>query len=133
MKSTKKLTIILAVVIVAVVAGAMLYVYHRFAPQGEAGEKHITITIRYDDGAEKTHELDTEAQYLLEALESVAELNGEETAQGYTLYGIDGVEADFTTSSAYWAVYVNDGYGAYSLDKQPVSDGDQFVLAYETF
>lgn len=131
MKKTK--TVVLTVVILAVVAAGLLLLYHTLSPKGQAGEKTVTIAITGPDGKEASHEVRTDAAYLLEALESVAQLDGEETAQGYTLYGVDGVRADFTKDSAYWAIYVNGEYGVYSLDKQPIADGDSFAIVYETF
>ena len=44
------------------------------------------------------------------------------------------MEANFEDgSNAYWAIYVNDEYGMYSLDTQPVTDGDSYALVYETY
>ena len=132
MKNTKKL--IPAVVILLILIAIFYTVYTQFVPKGQEGEKHITISIIDDTGAEETYELDTDAEYLLEALESVAEIDGEESAEyGYTLYTVNGLTADFNTSNAYWAIYVNGEYGQLGISQQPVSDGDDYTIAYETY
>lgn len=132
MKSAKKL--IPAVVILLILIAIFYTVYTQFVPKGQAGEKHITISIIDDTGAEDTYELDTDAEYLLEALESVAEIDGEESAEyGYTLYTVNGLTADFNTGNAYWAIYVNGEYGQLGISQQPVNDGDDFTIAYETY
>ena len=132
MKNTKKL--LPAVVILLILIAIFGTVYTQFVPKGQAGEKHITISIIDDTGSEETYELDTDAEYLLEALESVAEIGGEESAEyGYTLYTVNGLTADFNTGNAYWAIYVNGEYGQLGISQQPVSDGDDFTIAYETY
>ena len=86
-----------------------------------------------DTGAQTDYTLDTDAEYLLEALDAVADIDGEEGEYGYTLYTVNGVTADFNTGNAYWAIYVNGEYGSYGLSQQPVNDGDAFSIVYETY
>ena len=117
------------VVLIAVFWG----VYTHFSPKAQEGEKHITISIVDDTGAQTDYTLDTDAEYLLEALDAVADIDGEEGEYGYTLYTVNGVTADFKTGNAYWAIYVNGEYGSYGLSQQPVNDGDAFSIVYETY
>ena len=131
-KNTKVILLSLAVLIV-LMAG-MFAAYRHFVPKAQDGSKHIMLSIVYDDGTQVDHELDTDAPYLLDALGSVAEIDGVESAEyGYTLYTIDGVTADFTTGNAYWAVYVDGEYGTLNIAKQPLTDGSHYTIAYETY
>ena len=133
MKKNVKLAL-LAVAVLCVLMAGMYLVYRHFVPKATSGEKHITISIVYDDGTRKDHELTTDAEYLLDALRSVAEIDGvESTEYGYTLYSVDGVTADFTNGNAYWAVYVNGEYGTLNISKQPLEDGGEYTIAYETY
>lgn len=133
MKRNTKL-IVLSLAVLCVLMIALYGVYRHFVPKAQAGEKHVTISIVYDDGTQVDHQLDTDAQYLLDALASVADIDGEESAQyGYTLYTVDGVTADFTTGNAYWAVYVNGEYGTLNISRQPLEDGGHYTIAYETY
>lgn len=133
MKKNKTAVAVAAIVGLVVLIGVLYGVYRYFAPSAVAGEKHINITIQFPD-EEKQYELDTDAEYLREALASVAEIGGEESEEyGFTLYTIDGVTADFATGNAYWAIYVDGEYGMLSLDRQPVTDGGSYAIVYETY
>ena len=125
--NAKKLVpaLIVLVVLIAVFWG----VYRQFSPKAQSGEKQITISIVDDTGTQSDYALNTDAEYLLEALQSVAEIDGEESPEyGYTLYTVNGLTADFTTGNAYWAIYVNGEYGSYGLSQQPVTDGDTYAI-----
>ena len=90
MKNKKAIAAAAIIGLVALI-GILYAAYIHFAPSAVAGEKHITITIQFPE-EEKQYELDTEAEYLREALESVAEISGEESEEfGFTLYSVDGV------------------------------------------
>lgn len=104
-----------------------------FGPKATAGSKEITLTVQYPDGLTEQHSLTTDAAFLKEAADTVLTLGGEDSPQGFTLYSINGVEANFQTDKAYWAIYVNQEYGQYAIDRQPVADGDSYALRYETF
>ena len=103
------------------------------SPKAQEGSKTITLSVVYEDQHTDDYTIHTDAEYLKEAIEGTVELDGEESEFGYTLYTVNGVTADFNTSSNYWAIYVNGEYGMYALDAQPVNDGDSFSLVYESF
>ena len=132
MKNKKAIAAAAIIGLVALI-GILYAAYIHFAPSAVAGEKHITITIQFPE-EEKQYELDTDAEYLREALESVAEISGEESEEfGFTLYSVYGVTADFNTDNAYWAIYVDGEYGMLSLANQPVTDGGSYAIVYETY
>ncbi len=122
--------LIVLVVLIAVFWG----VYRQFSPKAQSGEKrnHHFHCGRYRNAERLCAE--HRRGYLLEALQSVAEIDGEESPEyGYTLYTVNGLTADFTTGNAYWAIYVNGEYGSYGLSQQPVTDGDTYAIVYETY
>lgn len=123
-----------ALIVLAVLIAVFWGVYRQFSPKAQSGEKQITLSIVDDTGTQTDYPLNTDAEYLLEALQSVAEIDGEESPEyGYTLYTVNGLTADFTTGNAYWAIYVNGEYGSYGLSQQPVTDGDTYAIVYETY
>ena len=123
-----------ALIVLAVLIAVVWGVYRQFSPKAQSSEKQITISIVDDTGTQTDYPLNTDAEYLLEALQSVAEIDGEESPEyGYTLYTVNGLTADFTTGNAYWAIYVNGEYGSYGLSQQPVADGDTYAIVYETY
>ena len=133
MQKKKTWRIILLIAVLIVVMAGMYAVYRQFSQKAQTGKKEITISIVFDDGTQKDYTLETDAEYLKDALESVADIDGEEGEYGYTLYTVDGVHADFTNGNAYWDLYVNGEYGTYSLSQQPIADGDSYTIAYEQY
>lgn len=92
--------------------------------------KHITLTVTYADETSEEYTIDTTAEFLKEAIEGEVELGGSDDAYGFYLKSVNGVTADYDADGAYWAIYVNDEYGMYGLDTQPVTDGDSYALVY---
>ena len=122
-----------AVGAVILVAAVMLGAWFAFGPQATAGEKDIIVMVKYADGTTERHEGSTDAEYLREAAGEVLTLEGEMGPYGFTLYSVNGVVADFSKDSSYWAVYVDGEYGQYGLDAQPVADGVEYTFAYEKY
>ena len=76
-------------------------------------------------------EVSTRADCLKEAAEAVLTLEGEETAHGFTVYAVNGAEADFRKGEAYWAIYADGAYAQSSADRLPVFDGGSYAFVYE--
>ena len=123
----------LALGAMALLAVLFLGIWWRYAEKSTTGSKNIVITVTYEDKTQQNYELKTDAEYLKEAAETVLTLDGENTQYGYTVYAINGVEANFNDGNAYWALYVNGEYGNYGVDSQPVTDGDTYAFVYETY
>ena len=123
----------LAVGAVVLAAALMVGAWFAFGPQATAGEKDIVISVKYADGKTERFEVSTDAEFLKEAAEEVLTLEGEPGPYGFTLYKVNGVEANFSKDSSYWAVYVDGEYGQYGLDMQPVEDGSEYTFAYERY
>ena len=130
MKNKKTL---LAAGAVILAAALMLGAWLAFGPAATAGEKDIVISVTYQDGSRESFDLSTDAEYLKEAAEEVLTLTGEEGPYGFTIYAINGQEANFNKDSAYWAIYVNGAYGQYGVDAQPVEDGGEYAFVYEKY
>jgi hypothetical protein len=128
MKSKK----ILAVALVAILVAAMAFAYSTFREKTVEGEKDITIEVVMDDGNATVYEVNTDAQYLIEAMQEADGLTfeGEEGVYGMSVSTINGVRADYTLDKAYWGFYVNEEYCNYGVSQQPVEDGDAFRIVY---
>lgn len=111
------------------------FIYNTFSEKPVEGSKSITIEVVDHEKKSTNYDLKTDAMYLKDAMDEVKGLtySGEDSAYGYTLYTVNGVTADFNVDSAYWGIYVNNEYGQWSLDKQPVNDGDTFKLEYTVY
>jgi hypothetical protein len=128
MKSKK----ILAVTLVAVLVAALAFVYVAYSEKAVGGEKNITIEVVMADSTSSLYEVNTDAEYLIEAMEDADGLTfeGEEGIYGLSVSTVNGVRADYTLDGAYWGFFVNGDYCNYGVSQQPVEDGDAFSIVY---
>ena len=102
------------------------------APAAE-GSKHITIEVTGADGKTVSYELNTDAEYLRQAMDEADGLtySGTDSDFGMMVEVVNGEQAIYSEDNAYWAFYVNGEYGNYGIDSQPVTDGDTYSIVYE--
>lgn len=129
-KLSKKVGIGLAVLIVVI--GIMAGLFMMFRPKTMEGSKKVTIEVVSIEDAKKLYEIKTDAEYLRQAMEETKGLtfSGTESEFGMMVDTVNNVRADYGKDGAYWAFYVNGEYCQYSIDTQPVLDGDKFIIAY---
>ncbi len=137
-KKSSKLPIIIAAVALVAVIGIFGLVYFLNKPKAEQGTKAYTVAVVDKDGNSKEYTGKTDAEFLRGLMDELV-AGGDFSYQGddgdYGLYinTINGVTADYNADGAYWSIYVNDEYGQYGADSQPVSDGDSFRFVYEVY
>lgn len=95
--------------------------------QVQEGEKDISVSIVYKDGTSKELDINTDAEYLADAL--VEEGIIEYADDGFYTT-VDGVTADYSVDSGWWCVtkdgvMTNDG-----LNTLVIADGDKFEITY---
>ncbi|MCF0129761.1 MAG: DUF4430 domain-containing protein [Pseudobutyrivibrio sp.] len=131
-KKTNNKKTLIAVAVMAVVIAAMLIVWKVATPTAGAGSKAITLEVVDNTGAVTSYDVTTEAEYLAEVFEEVDGLTVEGDVSDYGLYinTVNGVTADYNVDGSYWSIMVNDEYGQYGADAQPVTDGDKYGLVY---
>ncbi len=128
----KSVKIILGVTGVAVLIAALVAVWMIFGAKPQAGEKDITIEVINSADESVIYELNTDAEYLRQAMDEADGLtyDGTESEYGLMVNTINGEVADYNVDGAYWSFYVNGEYCNYGIDTQPVVDGDAFVIEY---
>lgn len=96
----------------------------------ESAEGSKSITIEVVDSKKKsvTYELQTDAEYLKEAMEEVEELSFK--MESGMVIVINGERAVWSEDGSYWSIYVNGEYGLHGIDTQIVEDGDAFKFEY---
>ncbi len=130
MRSRKSLVLILTALIVAM----LLFVTacNKTAEVTDEGSvKEITLDVVQSDGSSSHYEASTQQEYLKGVLDELAEAGDfsyEESAG--MIITVNDERADFNKDNAYWAIFVNDEYGQYGMNEQPVNDGDAFRLEY---
>lgn len=133
-KNSKKILIgaIVLAVLVAVFAG----VYFKFGAKATAGAKAIEIEVVNSQGESTKYDFNTDAEYLKDAMDELAEADdfsysGTDSEYGIMIEVVNGEQAIFAEDGAYWALYVNGDYGQYGADQQPVADADVYTWKYE--
>ncbi len=123
---------ILGLIVLAVLIAAMAVTFIAFREKPVEGEKSITIEVIAEDKTSTVYEVDTDAEYLLGAMEDAEGLTfeGEEGPYGMSISSINGVRADYTLDGAYWGFFVGGEYCNYGVSQQPVEDGDSFQIVY---
>lgn len=99
-------------------------------------EKKVKLQVVDKDGKLKEYDEETNAEFLRGVLDEISEnadftYSGTDSEFGIMIDTVNGQHADYTKDGAYWAIYVNNEYGNYGADSQPVADGDTFELKYE--
>ena len=131
-KKTNGKKIAIAVAVLAAVAVIFGVIYAKFAPSAVAGAKEITIEVVDDAGESTMYTVQTDAEYLGQAIEEAEglTLEGEEGPYGLVVSTVNGVTADYNTDGAYWAFYVDGEYCNYGVDEQPIEDGQAYQIVY---
>lgn len=133
--STKK--IVISAIVLAVLIAAFALLYGKFSAKGTAGDKAIVIEVVDESGNSTEYDVDTDAEYLKDAMDDLAEaddsfsFSGKDSGYGLMVQVINGKQAIYEEDGAYWALYVNGEYGQYGVTEQPVTDGDTYTWSYE--
>ena len=131
-KKTSNKKIVIAAVVLVVVAAVFAGIYFVLSPKAAEGSKNITIEVVDDQANSTMYEVNTDAEYLGDAIRETEGLTVEGTEGDYGLMieTVNGVLADYNTNGAYWAFYVNGDYCNYGMDEQPILDGEAYQIVY---
>lgn len=125
--------LIIAIALFAAVLG-MALLYPVFAPQTSVGAKNITIQVTDNQQNTTDYSVNTNAEYLRQAMEETKGLSftGTEGQYGLMILSVNGITANWEQDHAWWSIYVNNELANYSIDQQPIADGDVIHLEYTT-
>ena len=126
---SKNKKIILAAVAFVVVVAVFITVYFVTRPKGEEGEKSITITVIREGADDQVTKLNTDAEFLAEALDEAGIVKSEDIADG--MFSTVG---DYTADKAkeeWWGFYVNGVMANYGILEIPVKNGEKYELVLE--
>ncbi len=127
MKNKKLIAVLSCVLVVLIAAVAVVFITTR--PETDDGTKEITVTVVSKEKEEKVFEIDTDAEYLGEALLEEKIVNEDEYASGfYTV--INGKKADYNVDQSWWCVTKDGEMTSVGMNEQPILDGDKFEITY---
>ena len=98
-------------------------------PATVQGAKEITVTVVSKDKSSKVIDIDTDAEFLGDALYEEKIVNEEEYKSGfYTV--INGEKADYNVDKSWWCVTKNGEMTSVGMNEQSILDGDKFEITY---
>lgn len=128
----KKGLLLALTAIVMIMAGLLLCYYH-FRPQALEGNKEILVDVVYEDGSRESFSIETDAQYLEQALEAAQGLTveGSRSEQfGLMIETVNGVTAIYDKNHAYWSVELEGTPCNYGVSQQPIQNQEHYQLVY---
>lgn len=131
-KKTGNKKIVLGVVALIAVVALFAGIYSLMAPKAQVGVKTITIEVINNKNESILYNVNTDAEYLHQAMEEAEGLtfHGTESEYGLMIDTMNELRADYTLDGAYWSFMVNGEYSNYGIDVQPVADGDMYQIVY---
>lgn len=98
----------------------------------ELGEGGKTVYVKVTDDQNKTitFTINTDAQYLGEALVENNIVKGDEDQYGLYITHVNGLEANYDTDKAYWGFFQNGEYMMTGVDATEFADGETYELVY---
>lgn len=129
-KNNKKLYWSIAILIAFV--AVFITVFFIFRPKPIEGEKAITIEVIDNNQKSTLYNVNTDAEFLLGAMEDTENLtfNGTEGEYGLMIEVVNGLSAVYDKDGAFWGFNVNGEFCQYGVTEQPVADGDAFQIIY---
>lgn len=132
-KLTKERKILIgaaAVLVVLIAVVGIIYAVTR--PETVTGEKTITFEVIDAEGSSESFTIETEAEYLRQALEEEGLIAGEESEYGLFVQTVNGITAD--DSQSQWWAFSKDGVMLDTgVDSTPIADGDRFEATLSTY
>ncbi len=128
-KNNKK--IVIALVALLIIVAGMGLLYNKFKPKPVEGSKNIEVEVIFDDSTSKTYPIQTDAEYLREALKPLNLVEGTESEYGLYVTTVDGKVAD-EGKQEWWCFTLSGESLTSSIDSTPVKDGDHFEITLKT-
>lgn len=118
--------------IVAIAAGVLVYEKVFRKPETDPSQKTITVEIVFAEDNKKTVEIQTKAEFLRGALDEKGLIEGTESAYGFYVTKVDGVEAD-AAQNQWWCFSKSGEMLLTGVDDTPIQNGDHFEITLSVF
>lgn len=123
----------LSLVLIMLIACSISFVGCNMLPENELTDDAISFTFKvvHLDGTEKTFEVETNNTILADALVEKGYISGYQSQYGLTVETVDGETLDWETSSAYWALYIDDEYASTGVSSTVIQEGATYTFKAE--
>lgn len=95
-------------------------------PATQTGAKDIEVTVVFADKTEKQYEINTDAEFLADALLEEKIITEKSSDGMYTV--IAGERADYTLDKSWWCITKGGEMVNVGINEQPIADGDSFEI-----
>ncbi len=127
----KKQTKVIVVVAFLVVVAALAVLAIKFLPQGQAGEKTITVSVVAEENTED-FEITTTEEFLGHALQEEGLVVGDMGEFGLYITEVNGIKVDDSLQQ-WWRISKDGVDTTTSADLTPIADGEQYELTLSTY
>jgi len=124
----KKTWIAALILVVLVVAAALVWTHTRQTAQ--QGGKHLTVEVVADDQT-TAFNIQTDAEYLRQALEEQDLIEGTESQYGLYVTTVNGITAD-ESQQEWWCFTRNGEQLNTGVDSTPIADGETYEITLTT-
>jgi len=126
-KNKNLLKVLLGLGVFVLLVVAMLAVYSHFKPETVKGAKEIVVEVVIPDQESKEITINTDAEYLRQALEEKNLVKGTESDYGLFIMEVNGRVAD-DAKQEWWCI-TKDGESVNTgVDLTPITDGDHYEI-----
>ncbi len=126
-KKTKISVVLAAVLVLLIAAGGFLWLKNR--PETVDGAKSITFTVVYKDSTQDVFEINTDEEYLANALVN-EEIITYDASGLYTT--INGVTANYNIDGGWWNIKSGGETASVGMNELPITDGGEYEAVYTT-
>lgn len=130
-KKTNKKTVIISAIVLILLIAVFAVAYNQLKQPTVEGEKNITIEIIKSDTDKKEIQINTDAEYLRQAIDEYnpALLGGTESEMGLYIKTVDGVTVN--EGNMEWWCITKGGEDVFTgIDTTPIADGDKFEITF---
>lgn len=124
----KKIIISLSVVL-AIIIAAFAGIYIATRQETNTDKKTISVSVVFADKSNKNYTIETEAEYLADALNEKGLLDSKEYEKSDGMYTyIAGERADYNLDGSWWCVTKSGEMTSVGMNEQVIADGDSFEI-----
>ena len=113
-----------------VVALLLLGLWYGNRPQGQAGDKTITVEVVHADESSREFTYQTSEEFLGPVLIEEGLVQGEESTYGLFITTVDGETAE---GNQWWCITQDGQMVETGADTTPIADGDHFELTMSVY
>ncbi|MDF2539230.1 MAG: hypothetical protein K0S76_2251 [Herbinix sp.] len=118
---------VISILLMVVIIAAMAVIYLQLKPQGKAGEKEITVDVVIPDQETEEFVLDTNEEFLRQALEDEGLIKGTDSEFGLYITEVNGRVVN-DANQEWWCITKGGETVNYGVDQIAITDGDHYEI-----